>query len=222
MRWVGQYIGRVVRLGLLLWICSFAFVVLASALWPISPPIGRTADAIVCLGSGLSASGRADGASARRALTCAELYARGAAPVVVFTGYGTETISVASAMANLAIEAGLPPEVAIREDAAQSTIQNAAYALALLPPGTARVIVVSDAFHLPRSWVIFRIIGLDDVSVYPTSQPAVASSAAQMRLAATSALRESLAIWFNAGRLVVYGISGLAGVDQQTRFDWFN
>jgi GMP synthase (glutamine-hydrolysing) len=35
-------------------------------------------------------------------------------------------------------------------------------------------------------------------------------------------LREAAAIWFNAGRLAVYGVAGVMGIDRDTRIGWFN
>jgi hypothetical protein len=81
-----------------------------------------------------------DDVSRGRALTCAALHAAGVAPVVVFTGAGNDTLSAAEAMAAVAAEAGMPPQAMIVEPEAHSTIQNAAFGLALLPEAPERLV----------------------------------------------------------------------------------
>jgi hypothetical protein len=120
-------------------------------------------------------------------------------------------------VAQVAQAEGMPSEAAIIEPLAHSTLQNAGFGLALLPEPPERVVVVSDAFHLPRAWVIFAVLG-HDVRLFATQGTLAPPAATRLRWS----LREAAAIWFNAGRLATYGVAGLAGIDRDTRIGWFN
>jgi uncharacterized SAM-binding protein YcdF (DUF218 family) len=210
-------LGRLIGAGLLLWLATFGFVLAVQFLWPRTLATPAPAEAIFCLGAGI-AGGAADASSAGRAETCAALQAAGAAPVVVFTGYGVPTLSAAEAMADIARAEGVPENAILIEPAAQSTLQNAAFGLALLDAPPERVVVVSDAFHLPRAWVIFRVLGVPDVALRATRPDATPDLTTMLRWC----LRESVAIWFNVARLGAYGAAGVLGIDRDTRIGWFD
>ena len=219
VRRIGRGLGRLLGIGAAIWAVTLILVALVSIFWPRDGALPAPADAIVCLGAGMSEKlgwDVPDAASRGRALTCARLQQAGVAPVVIFTGHGNEVTSAAAAMAAVAIEAGLPPGAAIIEQDARSTIQNAAFSRPLLPPDTARVVLVSDAFHLPRASVIFRAFGIDDLAPYATDTAARPATGT----AARWVLRESLAIWFNLGRLALYRLAGVVGIDTETRIGW--
>jgi uncharacterized SAM-binding protein YcdF (DUF218 family) len=209
--------------GLVLWAATFMAVLVASALWPREREPERPADAIVCLGAGMvdDTSLLPDNASTRRATTCAALQVAGSAPVIVFTGAGNPVRSAAEAMAEVALAAGVPEGAILVEPDAHSTIQNAANALALLPERTERIVIVSDAFHLPRSRVIFRLMGAREVATVAAGEPPE-GAAVEGRSTLWWVLRESVAIWFNAARGLAYVAGGLAGVDHATRISWFD
>jgi uncharacterized SAM-binding protein YcdF (DUF218 family) len=211
-----------VRVAFLLWIVTF-LAVLAAQLFILRPDATpERADAIVCLGAGMAGedSPLAGPASSRRARACAALFREGAAPVIVFTGYGTEAGSAAEAMADVARSEGAPEEAMRIDPDALSTIQNAAFGIALLPRVPDRVILVSDGFHLPRAWVIFRLMGVEDVALHRADRGTL-NVGAWPELLGWS-IREAFAIWFNLARLTAYGLGGLAGIDHDTRIGWFD
>ena len=85
---------------------------------------------------------------------CAELYRAGLAPVILFAG-GTSTFdgpSAAGQMSRYAMAFGVPASAILTENRAHSTLQNALFSLPLIP-NAAFLIVVTEAFHLPRSWI---------------------------------------------------------------------
>lgn len=224
VRRFGIWVKRCLITGGVVWAATFAavfFVALPSASTGTPAP----ADAIVCLGAGMSRSlgwQEPDNASRRRAMTCARLYQAGAAPVIVFTGYGHEESSVAAAMARVATEAGVPEQAVLLEKEARSTIQNASYALAMLPSDVSRVIVVSDAFHLSRSRLIFHFLSDVEVEMFP-ADPDLGPVAGRFdRSELRWIAREATAIWSNVARGAAYGLGGLAGIDSHTRIEWFN
>nr|WP_255599335.1 YdcF family protein [Hasllibacter sp. MH4015] len=152
--------------------------------WPRSAPQGVSADTIICLGGGAS-DGRLFASSRTRAERCVELYLAGAAPQIVFTG-----VQAAEPMADLARASGVPAEVILVETQSRSTLQNALFSSRIMT-GTEDVLLVSSAYHLPRSWLTFRLMGYDRVTVI----------AAEGRSdGARPLFREALAIWFNAAR----------------------
>jgi uncharacterized SAM-binding protein YcdF (DUF218 family) len=122
---------------------------------------------IVLLGGGLGShrmNGRVidemnDGSDRlRMAATLARRYA--GAPIVVSGGQafdnGSER-SEADAMADLLVELGVAPERIVRESNSRTTAENAA--LAGLPSGGRRWLLVTSAFHMPRAMGTFRKAG---------------------------------------------------------------
>jgi uncharacterized SAM-binding protein YcdF (DUF218 family) len=204
-----------------LWALTLAGVVISAALLSRDSALPAPADAILCLGAdvGRDDPSLPDAASDRRARECAALQAAGVAPVVLFTGYGTPGHSAADAMAARAIALGLPPQAALRERQARSTIQNAAFSASLLPSGAERVVLVSDAFHLPRAWVVFRLLGYRDVAIH--AAPVTGTTEDGLPLWRWM-LRESVAIWFNLARAGAFVAGGWVGIDRDTRIGWFN
>jgi len=190
---------------IVLWICglfliSGAILVYQNDKWP-----HKSADAIICLGADMSFEGweKAGPASARRALTCTELFEGGVAPLIVFTGYGHQRFSAAGAMAKLALDAGVPASSMIIEKKARSTIQNAAYSLALLPKDASRIVLVSDDFHLPRAKITFKLLGAPEIETI-SAKNNYGIFARKSRNKFAWVLRETFALWLNFGRMCVY------------------
>ena len=183
-------LGRVIRGFVLAYAATLAVVVLVAYGWSEDPPLerGEPADTIVCLGAG-SSDNRLTRNSYERAATCADLYLEGAAPQIAFTG-----IVAAPLMADVALSRGVPAAAIVVEDASRSTLQNALFTAQIVPEDR-HVIVVTDAFHLPRSWVAFRVMGYDNITLAASDMP---------RLRPMPLLREALAVWFNAGRIVIW------------------
>lgn len=215
---------RLIGVLVLLWAVPFAVLMALELTRPETPPLPDPADAILCLGAGMSYGGwdRPGPASMRRARSCAELYRAGVAPVVLFTGYGHEQSSAAAAMARVAMEDGVPEMAVILEEEAKSTFQNAVYSAALLPPDTARLVVVTDAFHIPRSWMLFRITGAPETTFYPARLIYTSRDHPETLRRRDWVLRESMVIWANIARAGIYLGAGVLGVDQETRVRWFN
>ena len=210
-------------LGIVTWGAGLVAILAVQVFWPENAPPPAPAEAIICLGASMSYQGWTlpDAASTRRARTCAQLYAEGVAPVVIFTGYGHSVSSVGHAMAEVARNAGVPRRAILVEPLARSTIQNAVFALDMLETPPRRIVVVSDAFHLPRSWAIFRIFGgVPEVALYAAADTETRGRGERRMLDWIA--RESLAVWSNLGRLAAYGAGGLAGIDRDTRIGWFN
>ncbi len=118
--------------------------------------VGRY-DAIVVAGCRVLPDGRPSQALARRTTRAVELWKEGIAPQIVFTGgagsdYPASEASVAAALAH---QFGVPKEATLLEERSTNTDENARFAAQLLPR-SARIVVVSDAYHVFRCERVFR------------------------------------------------------------------
>lgn len=205
---------------------SIAVFVLMSVLmlgwtfaWPEPDVRGlKSADAILCLGGGMDARGTLANATLKRVERCVQLYEAGLAPVIIFTG-GTPTATSPSAggeMGRYAVKLGLPEDAVVEEGRAQSTLQNALFSLDLAQGGD-HFIIVTEAFHLPRSWASFHWarwqLGLPAMSFALVMSEPVRSDPVSGDVRWQILARESLAIWFNATRAVAYSVSPNRSVD---------
>lgn len=218
------FVERLTKFAILIWLATLVAILLVSISWHRAEALPEGSDAIVCLGNAMLSGDSPLPAprSARRAETCAMLQREGVAPVVIFTGSGNSVASTADAMANHASDLGLPMSAAIIEPRARSTIQNAAFSRQLLPEGAERVVLVSDAYHLPRSWVIFRALGYSDVALVATERAQSENGFAGVVEHSRRLFRESIVIWINVGRAFKYLAAGLFGVEEEVRIGWFN
>lgn len=178
-------------------------------LWP-APDLDAIApaDAIICLGGGMDAQGVLAEPTLKRVERCAALYNAGLAPMVLFTG-GTASPdgpSAAGQMGRYAETLGVPTSAILTEDRAQSTLQNALFSLPLIPDA-ASLIVVTEAFHLPRSWASIKWAAWE----LGTLSPAITLVKSQnVRLNPNGhpnkniLVRESIALPFNALRAIAY------------------
>jgi uncharacterized SAM-binding protein YcdF (DUF218 family) len=154
----------------------------------------ETFDAIVVLGCRVDPSGRPSHALRRRAEHAARLYHRGAAPWVVTTGgVGDFGPSEASVARDVLVKAGVPEQRILLEDASTSTDENARFAKERF--GGRRVLVVTDAYHVPRSERVF-LRYFEDAHAVGTSSPF-------SRVRVVGALREVFAVaaYLGLGRL---------------------
>ena len=129
-----------------------------------APEVPNGAEAIVVL-SGSEDFRPGQDFSVTRTWTGIELWKAGAAPRLVVTGGAQAT----RRMREVAIDEGVDPGAILVEPRAASTLQNALFTAELddIDPA-APVIVVSDAFHLPRAYASFRWAGFRDVTPYPS------------------------------------------------------
>lgn len=111
-------------------------------------------DAIVVAGCRVHADGTPSVALERRTRLAVRLWKEGYAPKIMFTGgVGEGRISEAAAAAGMARAQGVPPQAIGVEDRSRSTEENARFSRELL--GQARVLVVTDSFHVYRARRVF-------------------------------------------------------------------
>lgn len=127
--------------------------------------------AIVVLGCPVRAGGVPSPALERRVRGAVHLYEQGVAEVIVMTGgpgrHGVE----AHAMRDLAVTLGVPRPAIQLEIESRSTRENARFTARFTAhTELRRVVVVSDAFHLPRARALF-LEHFDEVQVYGVRGP---------------------------------------------------
>lgn len=123
------------------------------------------ADVIVVLGC--SVRGDAASPALARRMDCAiSLFRRGVAPRLLLSGGGGQRRPEASAMRDLALARGIPAAAILTEAASRNTNENAIFSARLMRErGITSLILVSEAYHLPRARLLFRAAGLAVASV---------------------------------------------------------
>ena len=124
-------------------------------------------DVAIILGARLRADGTPSPALLRRVGHGVALLRRGQAGALLMTGGATAPLATgapmaaAPAMRALALAAGVDPDCVHVEDRARNTIENALFSAPLVRArGWRRLVVVTDAFHVPRARYVFRRLGL--------------------------------------------------------------
>ncbi len=105
-----------------------------------------------------------------RVLKAVRLYKSGAAPIILMTGGSgdlfDQSFKESVLMKDLAVEFGVPKEKIIIETESRNTRENALYAKRLLDKNNVkRIILITSAFHLPRSCALFKKVGIDVIPV---------------------------------------------------------
>jgi vancomycin permeability regulator SanA len=137
----------------------------------------RPADAAVVLGARVYADGTPSPLLADRIATGVSLYRAGLVPLLVMSGGdGADGWNEADVMRNQAIAAGVPGEAILVDRTGINTEATVTHTIALLaqpsvvPAAALRVVVVSQAYHLPRIQLAYSGAGVDVITV-PATDP---------------------------------------------------
>lgn len=145
---------------------------------------------VVVLGAAVWAGGEPSPTLRRRAAHAAALWHRGGVGRIVTTGgIGRHPPSEAQVAARICRDLGVPDAVLRPEERSRNTFENLAFARGLLPDPPGPVVLVSDRYHLPRAWLIARLMGL---AARTSAAPRGARSPAPVR--ALRLLREAFAL----------------------------
>jgi len=136
-----------------------------------------SAPAIVVLGGGtesaLSPRSAVEVNSAGdRMIHAADLYHKGAAPLLVLSGGNVDWMesienSPAADMRQIILKLGVPDSAIVLQPKSQNTFEDALYSAALLKEkGIKKIILVTSAMHMPRAVALFEKQGLE---VLPSS-----------------------------------------------------
>lgn len=127
----------------------------------------RPADAIVVFGARAYADGRMSTALHDRTRTAVDLYRAGLAPVLIFSGGpGDGDVHETEAMRRYALAQGVPDSAIMRDErglSTQHTVENTVSRFR--KHGYARVLAVSQFYHLPRIKLAYLRAGVDVYTV---------------------------------------------------------
>jgi uncharacterized SAM-binding protein YcdF (DUF218 family) len=175
-----------------------AFGLLGSAIvFPLVQVIGfgstdyrRSADVIVVFGARAYADGRPSQALSDRVRTACELYRKGYARTLIFSGGpGDGAISEPQAMRRQAISLGVPDEAIHLDERGLSTVATDHNTVPFLRDrNLRRVLAVSHGYHLPRLKIAFRRAGYDVYTV-------PAKETRRLRAEPLRVMREVPALW---------------------------
>jgi uncharacterized SAM-binding protein YcdF (DUF218 family) len=128
-------------------------------LFLLSPVLAAEYAWIVVLGAA-QYGGRPSPALERRLLAALALYQKGLAPRIAVAGgkAAGDTLSEGEAGCRYLMARGVPREALLCETRSQSTYQNLLF---LRPHLEGRVLLVTDAPHLPRALFLARLLGLE-------------------------------------------------------------
>ena len=136
--------------------------------WLIVAQKPMDAEAIVCLSGGLASANLPTPDGWRRIITTVQLYEDGWAPVVIFTGGGTSSLSEGEAYAEVAKWLGLKEEAIFIDPLSGSTADHPVNILKLkLREGEkvkkdSKLLIVTSPLHSRRAWLCFRKAGFSN------------------------------------------------------------
>ncbi len=130
-------------------------------------PSSLDADAIVVLGGGVYGSGTLMGASVRRLMGGYILHRQTGLPLILSGGAPTGGKRESFYMKKLLLSIGADPGNIYTDQESRDTYENALYVKRICQEiGCTRVILVTSAFHMGRSVMVFRKLGFEVVP-YP-------------------------------------------------------
>ncbi len=160
--------------GLLIWIVSFALVVVFERL-----DTKRPAHAIVVLGAA-QYDGKPSPVLRARVDHAVQLWRQGLAPILVMTGgRGVgDTTTEAAVERRYAISKGVPADAILVETESRSTVESLRNVVSMMTVDRREVILVSDPFHMFRLAILARRFGL-----HPRTSPTRTSPISDNRAA---------------------------------------
>jgi uncharacterized SAM-binding protein YcdF (DUF218 family) len=122
----------------------------------------RLYDVGVVLGASVRPDGEAGPALLRRVAHAAALHRSGRVRWLLMSGgVGRRPPAEATLMREAALRAGVPDEAVLLDDRSRNTLENARFCREIIEAaGWRRILVVTDAYHLPRALYSFRRFGL--------------------------------------------------------------
>eukprot|EP00435_Cladocopium_sp_Y103_P027985 s1166_g6.t4 len=126
--------------------------------WMSNIQPGSTQGVAVVLGQSLRPDGKPPQVLLDRALKAKDLLREGKVSRIIVTGGDPAGVGRTEAfeMRKVLVNAGIPQEVIIQESQAETTAENAWYALRWIPRGTGHFYIVTSDFHMPRATYIFQ------------------------------------------------------------------
>ncbi|WP_411890535.1 YdcF family protein [Yoonia sp. SDW83-1] len=157
---------------------------------------------MVVIGAGMSANGTLHRESLARVDKGVALFAANLAPRIHFSGgrAAPDGPSAGAQMVRHAMAQGIPAAAISIEERSLSTLQNALFSKPMLADAQS-ILLVTEAFHLPRAKASFWWMGYDNIL---TAHAGRFRRAPDNTISLTMIGRETLAIWFNLGRAILW------------------
>lgn len=209
-----RFIRKLFALSMLTFLLTLAFVTGFAILQPLWERTDIKADLIVVLGGGMSPKGTLHTSSTVRVDKGVELYKTGAAPRIHFTGglASPNAPSAGTQMAARAIQSGVPQSATSTEGKSYSTLQNALFSKPIWQSAD-HIVLVTEGFHLPRSWATFKAYGAKEITLVHARR----FRGDRIRAGVRMTIREALAIWFNTARFFVWKAAAFTDMSQADR-----
>ena len=175
------------------WLASGRHTVLEDLVTESDTP--EAAQVIVCLTGGFEAHALPTADGWDRIYTAVQLQADGFAPIVVFSGGGTQKLSEAEVYADAARWLGCPPDAIVLDPVPGSTAEHPGNLLKIdprqLPAPISKdtpLLVVTSRLHSKRAALCFRKAGFTNVRLITAYEARTASAARSARSGKTSAV----------------------------------
>lgn len=193
-----------------------------------APENAAKTDVIVVLGAGMDDDGTLHFSSRQRVEAAIAFFDAGTSSTVHFSG-GPAIPQGPSAGAQMAAHAqalGVPKTATRFESRSQSTLQNAYFSIPQLTDAQS-LRLVTEGFHLPRTWLSFRWaywhLGLPQPQIELShSQRLRTESRSAIFPQITMVLREAAAFWFNGFRLAAFELGDVMRIPLETREPWLD
>lgn len=207
--------------AVLLLALTFAAVLVTSSVMYEAHLDGRSldqpVDAVIILGGGGYGDYAPPEVVHRRVLTGARMIARSLAKVAIISGGGKADTPYGDAnelMRRRMTDAGTPPELILSEDRSLTTLQNMLFTREVLDAnGLESVAIVTDSFHLLRAGLLAEHILERQVAL--VAPPNFDRLPLGFRIRVI--LRETLAWWYNIGKMIVWETMERAGYPVEQR-----
>jgi uncharacterized SAM-binding protein YcdF (DUF218 family) len=169
-----------------------------TAQWFAPDPALKRSEAIVVLGSKILRGGMLDNESLRRATYGIELYKKGLAPIIIFSGPHSgddPSLIEAEARSKLASAMGVPSDAIFKEEAANTTREESIrISRTLAVRNIHRILLVTESLHMRRAKYVFERAGIE-VFPAPSDNFAIAAVSPDQRLfLAIRIVQESIAL----------------------------
>lgn len=167
-------------LAALTWVGSsrvFSDALLRPLEYKYSAPARPAGDVIVVLGGGarggeaVLASENLSPGTLERASAAFLLHKRTGLPLLISGGAPFSPVSEASVTAAYLVQLGVPKAEITTEEASRDTFENAAYTRKLCEArGYKNIILLTSAYHMPRSMYLFNKAGFASVTPFPVGR----------------------------------------------------
>jgi uncharacterized SAM-binding protein YcdF (DUF218 family) len=207
-------IRQIAAVGGMVYLATIVFVAAFAILQPFFESDHPTGTVIIVLGGGMSPNGTLHRSTTVRVARGVALFLSGAAPRIHFTGGAAHANgpTAGEQMAAFAQELGLPETAITIETQSHSTLQNALFSRPDWQTAS-QIILVTEGFHLPRSWASFKLLGADHITLIHARR----FRGRNLLSGASMVAREALAIWFNGARYLLWQSAGLVSISKTDR-----